>query len=108
MSKRTRNTLLALTLSFAPVAAYAQDDTGTTTTDTTTTDDTVTDPVDDATDAATDTANDAANATQNATNEVTERNNFDLGWLGLLGLAGLAGLRRPSPTVVVPDNTTRR
>lgn len=105
MSKRTRNTLLALTLSLAPVAAYAQDDTGTTTTDTTTTDDTVTDTVDD---AATDTANDAANATQNATNEVTERNNFDLGWLGLLGLAGLAGLRRPSPTVVVPDNNTRR
>jgi hypothetical protein len=32
---------------------------------------------------------------------------FDYGWLGLLGLAGLAGLRRPAPTVVHRDATTR-
>jgi|GEM_PF-4899251 len=88
MSKIAAKTLLALTLTLAPVTAFAQTDdtTGTTgTTDTT--------------------------GTTTMDNDNNDDRGFDLGWLGLLGLAGLAGLRRREPTVVVPDNTgtgTRR
>ena len=79
MTLFTRKALLALTLTAAPVSAYAQD-TGTGTTDTTTT---------------------------NTTNTTrTEDNDVDWGWLGLLGLAGLAGLRRQEPKVITRDHTT--
>lgn len=78
MTKRTRITLLALTLSLAPVALAQTDDTTTGTTDTTT--------------------------TTNNNNE--DDNNFPWGLLGLLGLAGLMPKRRE--TVVVPENRTTR
>ncbi len=47
------------------------------------------------------------NGGQTAGAQDTRDDGFDYGWLGLLGLAGLAGLRRPAPTVVHRDATTR-